>query len=120
MVGFSIAGHMYHVVGVAMMSTVILLNLCVVLYPTAFSPLQCSRRPSASGGRPRLGSASRKDSMEEKHSPKKEVEVVKPERGEVVIEGREEEGETKVSVVVDIAEKKTEEPQPAEVRWVSE
>lgn len=55
--------------------------------------------------------------MEEKHSPKKEVEVVKPER-EVVIERGEEEGETKVSVVVDIA--KTEEPQPAEVRWVSE
>jgi len=52
--------------------------------------------------------------MEEKHSPKKEVEVVKPERGEVVIERREEEGETKVSVVVDITEKKTEEPQPAE------
>ena len=58
--------------------------------------------------------------MEEKRSPKKEVEVVKPERGEVVIERGEEDGETKVSVVVDITEKKTEEPQPAEVRWVSE
>ena len=53
---------------------------------------------------------------EEKHHPKKEIEVVRPENGELVTEGREEEGETTVSVVVDIVEKKTEEPQPAEVQ----